>query len=239
MKVKRFEFPELDRGRVVISETSASLDANNSKQEFENLFERVVAAAVVEEIPQPEKNEVEEIVFKYQEEDLIRSRMQGYEDGYDKGYRAAKIEDEEQNKNFQIVMDNIQKSLQKLPEYVAEGQNVAAQNWTNIILQTAQKLAQESWMRFPEAAVLQMLQEVLALNLEVPKLRIAVAAENLMLVTEKLSAILPSRNPEVEIIGDEKISVGECQIHWHGGGVVRSHEKLLADLGDRLKVIFG
>jgi flagellar biosynthesis/type III secretory pathway protein FliH len=234
MKVMRFEFPELDQERVVIS---SAAEKETAKQEFANLFERVVAAAEIEEQPIIDNLVEHESPFKYQEEDLIRSRMQGYEDGYDKGYKAAKNEDETQYKNLQLVIENINSALQKIPEYVSSAQESAAQTWSAIILQAAKKLAQESWNRFPEAAAEQILDEVLALNLELPKLQILVPKEHLMAVTEKLSAILPSRKPEVIIVGDENITAGECQIHWQGGGVIRNHEQMMAALQDRLRIV--
>lgn len=159
--------------------------------------------------------------FKFTEEDLASSRSQGYEDGYSKGYSAAKTDADEVNKNILENLKIIDEKITQMVQlnYVADvkkDKDVAL-----VVAKIAKKISHNALKNNSTVEIEEVIRRSFELFFDEPRLTIYINNEILGEINKKVDELASAVNfsGEVEIYGREDMPLGSCSIEWKGGGL--------------------
>lgn len=176
----------------------------------------------VEEVVKPAISEI----------DLINSQKKGYEDGYAKGYAAAKSASEELEKQLQQTIANIDSSLKEVLQARKFDDLKKSEDVIELALKVARKMSGKS---LSENAC-QVVENVIIRSFEIlfdePKIVISVNSKILDGINKRVQNLVKSEgfNSQVEVVANDKIDIGSCQLQWQGGGLVTDHEAVWKDI---------
>lgn len=253
MQIKKFIFEDLAREirgdpsdaiaeNVVpkVTETHASLSNVVTPVEPENTEKEAAAndsaaadpvtPAVVLKTPEPETQTPVAPVFS--EQDIQKSRSEGYENGYDKGYQAARAKDEELKGQIEATLSSIKKQLGGLESQRVTSAESYANEVQQAVLSMAKIVAQQALTENIEAKMAQLFEDYRETIFLQPSLCIFVHPNLERKVLESVESLKESSAYEgnIAVKADKTLGIGACRIDWQGGGVVFNpdifHEKL-------------
>lgn len=164
--------------------------------------------------------------------DLLNSQKKGYEEGYAKGYAAAKLASEELEKQTQQTIQEIDLRLKEILEARKFEDLKKSEDVIELALKIARKMSGNS---LSENAC-QVVENVIIRSFEIlfdePQIVISVNSKILDGIKQRVQNLVKSEgfNSKVEILANDKIAVGSCQIQWQGGGLVTNHEAVWKDI---------
>jgi flagellar biosynthesis/type III secretory pathway protein FliH len=164
--------------------------------------------------------------------DLINSQKKGYEEGYAKGYAAAKSASEELEKQLSQTIANIDSCLKEVLQARKFDDLKKSEDVIELALKVARKMSGKS---LSENAC-QVVENVIIRSFEIlfdePKIVISVNSKILDGINKRVQNLVKSEgfNYQVEIVANDKIAIGACQIQWQGGGLVTDYEAVWKDI---------
>ncbi len=223
----KFEFATLDRKKVANSEGS------RDKAAFKSLF-----ASLKEDLLQSQEllrsreeaaaNARESAIRAELEAQLPLHHKAGYEEGYTKGFAAAKSNDDQLQKQLLQTVEKIATNLESITHQLE--QKLKAQLKETITL--ARYIAAKVIGATPDdrffVSIEQMLLEQLPLLIETESLRIQIHSSLLPLLQLRLDDISRSVNfiGNIRIQGVSHLQPGDCLLEWDGGSLEKSRESL-------------
>lgn len=192
------------------------------------------SAEMLADKPSSQKNSTIEESVKpiISESDLINSQKKGYEDGYAKGYAAAKSASEELEKQVHQTIKEIDVCLKE----VLQARKFDDLKKSEDVIELALKVARKMSGKCLSENACQIVENVIIRSFEIlfdePKIVISVNSKILDEINKRVESLVKSEgfSSEVEVVANDKISVGACQIQWQGGGLVTDHEAVWKDI---------
>lgn len=182
-----------------------------------------------ERAAEPEKPKKVEVKEKtYLEKDLQDARTKGYEEGYAKGYSAAKQDADDINKKTLETIDAIQKQLAKINVEKASHSKKLTEDVTSLSLQIARKISEVSLQQNQLQEIEKTIEKTLGMLFDEPKIIINVSGEVANFVNEKIKSIKEESGflGDVEVLPDQAMDAGSCNIQWQSGGAVHDKQEI-------------
>ncbi len=178
-----------------------------------------------------QKNLKEEVKY-YTEQDLIKSRTQGYEDGYAKGYKdargAADSVNEQISSSIKLIFEQLKKIAVDASENDRKNSNDLAEVAIKISERMAGKILQEDALDHIEKTV----KNSINMLFEEEKLVLFLNGSVIEKVQSRLDDIIAEKGfaGSFEIKADNSLGVGGCKIEWKGGGIVNDKENVWKEI---------
>ena len=226
MTIKRFIPDQLtiDDGVTVVEKKVENFEKGISQAFPERQPEQV--APIQQEPVQPQNINV------YTEKDIQDSRLAGYEDGYAKGYNAAKSESDTLDEEIKSSLQAIQKSLSEIKTNIQSADERYASDVMQLVSEMVKKISHIELKDKNFEVVETTVRKVLRLLFEEPIITINVNSKMVGQLVSKLDEIIKSEgfDGKVDIKGSNQIHPGDCNISWHGGGVKREKAEILNEI---------
>lgn len=200
-----------------------------------------LAKVVKSEVEEQKKEEPkkEESIYKYTKEDIDASRAAGYEEGYARGYEAAKAKSEENEqsilKSLEIISANVNQVMKK-EEAIHERK---FKDIAQVVINLAKKVSGVAIQNNPVAEIEDALRKSFEVLFDKPKLLIVVNDSLIDEVKKRVYRLGKEVNfsGDIEITGDAKVAKGECSVSWQGGGMKLEKENMWKEIDEICKNI--
>lgn len=189
------------------------------------------AKSVAETAPEEEPEAPE--LKGFSEEEMMAAQKEAEALGHKKGRDEAMAERDAaaaaQQAQIASLLESLLVRIDAEVKTAHEAQEALKGQMAGIVMQLARKLAGNALEEQPEAAVLPMIDECMAMLAGQARLSIVVAEEVAKPLQEHMAA-LQHKGQAVDVIADKSMQVGDCRIQWPGGKAERSQQELLNDL---------
>lgn len=169
---------------------------------------------------------------KYTDKDISDARTSGYEEGYNKGYKAAKTEADELNKKINESLQNIGRKFDKIKEERKAEDAKRTGQIAEIVLRLAKKVADVSLLTAPLQRLEKAIEDSLEILYEEPALVIYVNNALVEDLEKRLAALFGKKmfKGKVDVKGRADIEPGSFNIEWEGGGMKSNVSELWQDI---------
>jgi flagellar assembly protein FliH len=189
------------------------------------------AKSLAEAAPEPEAAEPE--VKGFSEEEMLAAQKEAEAIGHKKGRAEALAEQDAaaaaQQAQIASLLESLLVRIDAEVQTAHEAQEALKGQMAGIVMQLARKLAGKALETTPEAAVLPMIDECMAMLAGQARLSIVVA-EEVAEPLQKHMAALQHQGQAIDVLADKAMQVGDCRIQWPGGKAERSQQELLNEL---------
>jgi flagellar biosynthesis/type III secretory pathway protein FliH len=174
------------------------------------------------------------------EKQLAEARTKGYEEGYAKGYKDARVAADQVNQNIEQSLRAMVVNLRGLLEQnkLAEDKDIA--DVADVVVRIARKVSESALAANPVEAVEKVVRKSFKILFNEPTIIITVNHEILHMVQEKFIAMAKDEGFKgwVEVVGDNNVTVGSCLVNWGGGGLCSNKEEVLQQVDKMAKDLF-
>lgn len=169
----------------------------------------------------------------FSEEEMLAAQKEAEAIGHKKGRAEALAEQDAaaaaQQAQIASLLESLLVRIDAEVQTAHEAQEALKGQMAGIVMQLARKLAGKALETTPEAAVLPMIDECMAMLAGQARLSIVVA-EEVAEPLQKHMAALQHQGQAVDVLADKAMQVGDCRIQWPGGKAERSQQELLNEL---------
>lgn len=225
---QKFEFTTLDPKKV----------ANRAVAEEQKAFKSIFGSLKEDLLQSQELLRSREEAAAQAREKLVREELQaqfplyqkaGYEEGYAKGFAAAKAEDEMLQKQLLQTLEKISAELPSMTEKLEMQLTSQLADTVSIARYIAGKVIGATPDDRFFVAIEQILAEQLPSLAEAEKLKIKIHSSHVPLLQLRLSHIANNAHftGKCIITGSNDVAPGDCVLEWEGGVIKKSKESLL------------
>jgi flagellar biosynthesis/type III secretory pathway protein FliH len=223
MKITRYIFPDFNQLQEAAKHEEPSPEVVVRNDEIE-------ATPIEPTIEQQE--EVEDRGATVTQEDLIVSRAEGYEEGYNKARQEFDQKSLELNQRLALIEEKIADSLSS---YIAQKQQLEisfTQYATKLAAHIAYKLATKALKEDPYSTLYPLIEKTLIVLIKEPELTINLHPDVIDEVKEKVSIInSKTKFPgKISFRANEQIEVYDCNIEWQDGYIGSNKENSFEDI---------
>lgn len=237
MTLHRYQFQPLDKKKLVNPDTESSTS--------KGLFAKGAIGPVLSlhaPSPPPENepptaiSPEPPILIGYREEDLLKSRTDGYEEGYAKGFHAAKSETEAREQQVKETVRALLQAIQskEVESYAAHESHIEA--LVQALFHSARVLAGVALERFASDEIRRVVTETITQHYNAPELTLFIADQLLSDVLHWIETVRTQLHftGTIHVHGVANMALSDCRVEWKGGGVTREWSTLEAKLFEAL-----
>lgn len=193
---------------------------NNEDKRFAQVFSNNQPQQVIPPVP------------SISEKDLLEARTKGYEDGYSKGYAAAKHERDELDKSILTSLNKLADGMKNLAFEFEKEMDKNSSDIAEMVVKLSKKIAGDALKNNPYAEIEKVVKRALGLLFNEPKVLVFVNNKFVENVKERISKIVMEVTfiGEVEVLGSADVPAGSCRVQWQGGGVKSNKYELYNDI---------
>ena len=168
----------------------------------------------------------------YTEKELSDSRTAGYEEGYSKGFSAAKADADTLNKEIDACVKSIDEKLASLSNSADLAGQKQEKEVADVVLRIAKKIADTALKTNPVDEVEKIVSKSFELLFDEPKIVIYVNEGMVSQVQSRVDSLASKSgfNGQVSLEVKSGLSAGDCEVHWAGGGLSGDKSILLDEI---------
>lgn len=173
-----------------------------------------------------------EVVKTYTEQELAASRTSGFEEGYAKGYDAAKSQSEELDRQIMQSLEKTLGQLQQLAVNVEQHDQKTARELTQLAMVMARKVTGAVLEEIPLVNIEATIQKTMHLLFDEPKITIYINPELVGNVIQRVARLAKKEgfSGDIDIQGRETVAKGDCEVQWRGGGLKNNKADVWRDI---------
>mgnify|MGYP001182438946 CR=1 FL=1 len=175
------------------------------------------------------KEEPEEVVPSFSEEELETARKEEFIKGKEEGTKEAA---EGMENSLLVAIGNLEIQFENLFKAQQEAAKSDLDNAILIATSVIRKIFPSLNIRDAQKEVENMIASVMKQILEEPKVSIYIHPDLEPLLNENIGSLVKKTKyrGEITIIANDDLPLGDCNIEWESGGARRSAESLLLEV---------
>ncbi len=174
-------------------------------------------------ITQTPENHVEIVEPNFSEADLMAAKQKAYDEGFasgkKEGVREAENNQQHMREEVQLVVQSINQHSDSVQQHYEQTIKHYESQMAALVTVCAQKVAGEALRLSPLADIQEMIENCVSGLFDAPQI---IATIHPSLITE-LKPLVPKT---FELVGDESLQIGDCNLSWQHGQAMRDTSQL-------------
>jgi len=170
----------------------------------------------------------------YSEKEFNDSRIKGYEEGYAKGFGAAKGEADDLNKQIEETIKSIDAKLASISDSAKDAVKKDEQEVARLVMIIAKKIAGDALEKNPLPEVERIINKAFEQLFDEPVVTIHISAKVAAGIKDRIDSMTAKKGftGKVEILEKQDFAPSQCEVMWSGGGMSGDKDIIIKEIDD-------